>query len=103
MRQAAPPAPRVKFEAEAEQARRAPGVWFELAERPTVDSAWSLQHSIVSGRKAAFRPAGTFQASARGRVVLIRYVGETSAEPLGCRIDGRVVARVIATQLGDLS
>lgn len=70
------PGTRIKWIEEAMQARANPGEWFFLTERDTYDATWSFAHQIVIGRKAAFRPAGSFEAVARDRKVIIRFVGE---------------------------
>lgn len=74
MMTAAPP-PRVKYQAEAEWLRDHPGQWIVLRETTTDDAAWSAAEQIRNGRRAAFRPAGTFAASAEGLQVKVCYVG----------------------------
>lgn len=68
---------RVLYHAEAEEARSRPGVWFTLQTKDTEEKAWCAAQQIKSGRRAAFRPAGSFEAVTRGKDVLIRYVAES--------------------------
>lgn len=67
----------VKYLAEAEALRNSPGRWAKVITAPTPSAAWCHQHAITSGRRAAFRPKGSFEATARGCDVLVRYVGDT--------------------------
>lgn len=66
---------RVVHRAEAEEARSHPGVWFKLLSKDSEPKAWNTATQIRNGTRAAFRPAGSFEAAARGKDVLIRYVG----------------------------
>lgn len=74
-----PHAFRVMYLAEAEEAMASPGVWFRLQSKDTAEKAWSAAAQIRAGRRAAFRPAGSFEAVARDCDVLIKYVGECGA------------------------
>lgn len=66
----------VKWIDEAAEASASPGVWFEISERRTEEAAWSFAAHIRSGRKRAFAPAGTFDATAHGRRVFVMRVVE---------------------------
>lgn len=70
------PETNIKYLAEAEEARSNPGKWFKFQTKETENAAWSAANQIRKGRKAAFRPAGSFDTAVRGTDVLISYVGE---------------------------
>lgn len=65
----------VRWLAEAAQAKKSPGVWFELTTRSTENSAWCFTRHVNVAKKVAFAPAGSFEACTRNRTVYIRYVG----------------------------
>jgi hypothetical protein len=67
---------RTKYQKIADALRASPGAWFDVDERETQDAAWSFQQAIRTGRRAAFRPAGSFEASCRGLTVTARFVGD---------------------------
>jgi len=61
----------------ADQCRQEAGQWFLLGEQLSRSTAWHIQ----AGRYAAFRPAGTFEASARNTHgsrgdVYVRFLGK---------------------------
>ncbi|MFD9374639.1 hypothetical protein ACFWBH_03700 [Streptomyces sp. NPDC059999] len=73
--------------ADADNAARAlrarPGDWALVAERPAIGPASNFAYRIRTGKLAAFRPAGAFEAHARstgdeGAGVWARYVGATA-------------------------
>ncbi|MGW0899742.1 hypothetical protein ACWD0G_22640 [Streptomyces goshikiensis] len=73
--------------ADADNAARAlrarPGDWALVAERPAIGPASNLAYRIRTGKLAAFRPAGAFEAHSRstgdhGAGVWARYVGGTA-------------------------
>ena len=75
------PGSRVAWLDEVSEARSNPGTWFLLTERQTENSAWCFVQHIKSGKKAAFRPAGSFDAVSRGTGVFIaaKSIGEDLA------------------------
>jgi co-chaperonin GroES (HSP10) len=82
MKRFGPVSDRVLYQAEAEEARAHPGVWFTLQTKDSEAKAWAAAQQIKDGRRAAFRPARSFDAVTRGREVLIRYIGDTTTEDL---------------------
>jgi hypothetical protein len=65
-----------RWQDEADKLRAAPGQWALLVHKPTRSAAANMQQSIRNGAPAAFRPKGTFEATARGCDVWVRYVGD---------------------------
>lgn len=91
---AVPPAPKIVHLAQAARARRRPGVWIELEKvRTSRRLAWNKAASIRSGRAAAFRPGGAFEARVAGRTLFVRYVGPPS-EPVAPSPSARPVITV---------
>ena len=72
-----PFADRILYRPEAKEARENPDKWFRLQTKDTPERAWTAAAQIKAGRRAAFRPAGTYDAVARGCDVLIRYLGRS--------------------------
>ena len=70
-----PQAFRIKYLEEAEEARSNPGQWFRLLTKDSNNAAWSASQQVKNGRRAAFRPAGSFDSVARDCDVLICYIG----------------------------
>jgi hypothetical protein len=60
----------------AEQAQAHPGQWFEVCTKANPNNAESFAQAIMDGRRVAFRPARSFEATIRGCAVYCRYVGE---------------------------
>lgn len=58
----------------AQRLRDEPGKWFALTSRPTLAAAWSFAYQIGTGRRAAFRPAGSFQGRTEGTCVFARFI-----------------------------
>jgi hypothetical protein len=52
-----------------------PGVWVKVRTASSDNAAWSAAHQIKTGRRAAFRPAGHFEAYTEGCDIIARYVG----------------------------
>lgn len=70
-----------KYEIVAEQLREDPPNWWrKLPLAPTADAAKSLAYRIREGRSAAFRPSGHYDASSKGRVVEVTYLGPPNSE-----------------------
>jgi hypothetical protein len=60
---------------EAAELRDRPGEWAVVATMPS-NRAAAMTANIRLGKLAAFRPAGTFEATKRGEDVWVRYVGD---------------------------
>ena len=68
-----------KWRDEARILRANPGRWALLAEYPdTTSSARTLAWQIKSGRLAAFRPGGSFEATSRQGSVYARFLADHS-------------------------
>lgn len=59
----------------AKHLKQNPGVWAKLRTADTDAGAWAAAHQIKTGRRAAFRPAGEYDAYTQGRDVIVRFVG----------------------------
>lgn len=55
--------------------KQRPQEWVKVRTAPTDAAAWSAAQQIKTGRRAAFRPAGEFEAYTTGCDVMARYVG----------------------------
>lgn len=55
-----------------------PGTWAKVRTAETDNGAYVAAHQIRTGRRAAFRPAGHYEAYAEDREVIARYVGATN-------------------------
>lgn len=71
------PAPkRIKYQDLAEHMKRNPGVWVKVRTADSDAGAWAAAHQIKNGRRAAFRPAGTYDAYTQGNDIVACYIGE---------------------------
>ncbi len=71
------PAPtRVKYQDLAEHMKNNPGVWVKVRTTDTEAGAWAAAQQIKNGRRAAFRPAGAYDAYTTGNDVIASYTGE---------------------------
>jgi hypothetical protein len=59
----------------AEHLKVNPGVWVKVRTATNSNSAASAAYQIRVGRRAAFRPAGQFDAYSEGADVIARYTG----------------------------
>src|SRR4051812_47957991 len=92
------PSPRRSQEAHdaATALRDRPGEWAHLDTLPNLNRATSLGHRIRTGKHAAFRPAGAFEARARSAGdgtahVYARYIGTVpSAATTQQAVDGPI-------------
>ena len=67
---------KLAFGTEAERLRsEIPGQWAKIALCSSTSSASSMATNIRRGRKAAFMPAGDWEAAASGTEVYARFVG----------------------------
>lgn len=57
----------------AEHLKANPGVWVKVRTAPNPTAAASAAYQIRIGRRAAFRPAGQFDAYSDGNEVIARY------------------------------
>ena len=69
---------RIKYEDIAEEARNNPGQGVLVRTAPTESAAWAAAQQIKNGRRAAFRPAGHYDAYTQGCDVIATYTGETN-------------------------
>lgn len=60
---------------EAGQMKARQGEWFHITDCNTDAAASSFANAIMTGRKVAFRPAGSFEGRSRDRHVMARFVG----------------------------
>ena len=67
---------RIKYEDIAEKLRNNPGTHILVRTAPTESAAWAAAQQIKTGRRAAFRPAGHYDAHTQGRDVIATYTGE---------------------------
>jgi hypothetical protein len=67
---------------EAAEMQLNPGMWIDLGEKETPEAAWSFAHQITIGRRAAFRPRGTFEGKVDGNLVSARYIGDGAEDSL---------------------
>jgi len=56
-----------------------PGEWVRIGTYPTSGTAKTTAYHIRKGRLVAYRPAGDFDATARGTDVWARYLGDPDA------------------------
>ena len=66
---------RIKYQDEAEHMKANPGTWVKVRTAPTEAAAWAAAQQIKTGRRAAFRPAGAYDAYTQGCDVIAAYVG----------------------------
>lgn len=66
---------RVKYREQAAALRSSPGQWATIILAGSPNAAWCHAQAVKTGRRAAFRPAGSFQAVTRECEVIARYVG----------------------------
>lgn len=59
----------------AEHLKRNPGVWALIRTAPNNQAAASAAFQIRQGVRAAFRPAGHYDAYSHGTEVIARYIG----------------------------
>lgn len=59
----------------AEHLKQNPGIWALVRTAPSPNAAASAAFQIRRGRRAAFRPAGDYDAYANGGEVIARYIG----------------------------
>ncbi|MDJ0319777.1 hypothetical protein [Pseudarthrobacter sp. PS3-L1] len=59
----------------AEHLRKNPGVWALVRTAPNIQASASAAFQIRQGIRAAFRPAGHYDAYSHGNEVVARYVG----------------------------
>lgn len=76
----APIDPGAYWHAEAARMRERPGCWRDVKQCDTHPKAKDTARSIRSGRIAAFRPAGDYDAVSRGTLVKAVYLGDTTTE-----------------------
>ncbi|QDK01921.1 hypothetical protein SEA_VIBAKI_41 [Arthrobacter phage Vibaki] len=55
--------------------KKHPAEWVKLRTASTNAAAWAAAHQIRTGRRAAFRPAGEFEAYTQGPDIVVRYIG----------------------------
>lgn len=60
----------------AHEMREKPGVWGIVGTYGSSSSATSMARTIRAGGTNAWKPAGAFEATARGNRVYAKYVGE---------------------------
>lgn len=66
---------RIKYEDFAQHLRDHPGEWVKVRTAETLNGAWAAAHQIKTGRRAAFRPEGHYDAYTEGCDVMARYTG----------------------------
>lgn len=66
---------RVKYLDIANHLKENPGTWVKVRTAPNLNAAAAAAQQIKTGRRAAFRPAGTFDAHTEGCDVIAAYVG----------------------------
>lgn len=66
---------RNKYGALAKHLQENPGVWALVRTAETEAGAWAAAHQIKTGRRAAFRPEGHYDAYTQGRDIMARYTG----------------------------
>ncbi|WP_404285240.1 hypothetical protein [Glutamicibacter arilaitensis] len=59
----------------AEHLEENPGVWVKVTTTGTQNAAANMAWQIKKGVRAAFRPAGHFDAYSTGNEVVARYIG----------------------------
>lgn len=69
-----------KWNWEADQLRRHPGRWAILGTAKSNVAAGAQSNSIRHGVYQAFRPAFSFESTARGNLVYARWVGTEKTE-----------------------
>lgn len=65
-----------KYENLAGYMKNNPGTWVKVRTANTRNASAVAAHQIKTGRLAAFRPEGTYDAYSEGNDVVARYVGD---------------------------
>ncbi|RKS19662.1 hypothetical protein DFO58_2163 [Arthrobacter sp. AG1021] len=66
---------RIKYQDLADHMKDNPGVWVKVRTANTEAAAWAAAQQIKTGRRAAFRPAGDYDAYTQGCDIVARYTG----------------------------
>jgi hypothetical protein len=71
---------RIRWTEEAAQLRENPKRWAVVYTKPTPTGAAQMANHVRTGTLRAFRPAGSFEAAARGCEVYVRYIGAETTD-----------------------
>lgn len=66
---------RIKYQDLADHMAANPNTWVKVRTANTESAAWAAAQQIKTGRRAAFRPAGAYDARTEGCDIIAAYVG----------------------------